>query len=389
MNCSIKSGSATNVGVARFTGDNALFYGRGEDFIRNGLDFSNYPAAPRMFTLEGTADNWRCEWMTTFDATDGIVIGALTGSGSHGEIKSHRTLDNTIYQLGGTCVGTGDILHADGEDECIVLEGDYSNVNNLIVRGYCIAPVGIENCSRVKIGFIDWDDEDKVRTSDGAYSGTLIRTRSGNTSSGDVEVGSIKAKYTGSALISCGTGSASRLLCSDVDVLFRYNALNADLNLNAWLSISSFGSFNLSDWSVRIYDDSDTLTAATIFRGQCKASLGGPSNWSNIKMYTTNTTGYAQHKFRFSNLAQEYASTYGSNWISSIPAVEESNLAANSGTDSAESFPTTGTWSAGKYLQRRNIGAEPTAVDKAIGWQCVSSGTPGLWVSVSASIVNV
>ena len=382
---SIKSGSASSVSVAIFEGDNAKFYGDSDGYLRNSVSFEDIPAAPRMFTVQGTADNWECGDITTYDATDVLVIGGSTGRGSHGVITDYRTLDNTVYQLGGSCTGKS-IVHIDGEDECLVCEGDYVLTGGLIVRGYCLAPLGIENSGDVSIGFIDWDDEDKTRTSDGEYSGGIFRTRSSNSSSGQLAIGSIRAKYTGTTLTSCGTGSASRLICKDVDVLFRYSALNTNLNLNSWMSISAFGSFNIADWSVRIYDATDTLTAATIFRGQCSASVSGSSSWDNIKVYTTFTAGFGDHKFRFSNLAQELIETSGIAWQSSIPSAEESNLFDSGSNDLAEASPTSGYWKAGKLLFRRNIGAEPTATSKNIMWACVASGSPGSWVSVKGTV---
>jgi len=387
INCSIKSGSSTFTGVALFTGNNSKFKGYGEQFLRNGVSFTDIPAAPRLFTVQGTAEDYYCEYSITKGATDNFVVGASTISGRCDLVYSTGCLDNSVYHLGGK-LSLGAVHHIDGQDEVVVSEGDLS-CDSITVRGYALSVIGWQNASRVTISKIDWDDEGK-KSSSGQYSGNIFRQRPLNTSSGRVKIGNIDAKYTGNNLCSVGSGNGTtdRLTVSNMDVLFRADTNNSGLNMNSWMALNGVRSFAIKDWTVNIFDVNGTFTSSDRFEGSA-GTLSGPTTWDSIKIQTTNSSGFGSHGFRFRNAAQEFFESYGAVWQASIPSIEGSNFSASSGVDMAESYPTSGTWNAGKTLHRRNLNPTSPEQEKAVKWQCVTSGSPGQWVQESAKVVNV
>lgn len=387
---SIKTDSATNVSVCRAVGNNAIVYGYGEQFNRNGISTAVNPNAPRMFSVEGASDNYYVPYSTTDGASGSLIIGSGTGEGVCDLISSRNAVDNALYLLGGKLT-LGDIIHVDGNDECIVTKGDLTVTGTVKVRGYCIAPINLDNAGNTVVNAIDWDDEG-ARNGGGDYSGNIWRLRSGNIASGDLTIGTVKAVYEGNSLWGGLTGTMGRVTIGDGDVLFKARSANPDVSLSNFAKITAASSFNIGPLKVRVEDTDAAYTGSDRFEFANAAAISAQSFLDGFEMYPTLADGsIGPHQLRWRNAAQELVTTRGQNWTNAVspPAIEQSSLADNSGVDTIETVPTSGVWNVGKRLMRRNVGAEVTPILKATEWQCITSGSPGSWVSISATVENV
>ncbi len=345
--------------------NNCTFSIYGEDFTNTGR--SN-ESIPRLVSVQSTSDNYRGYTVAGKDVNTGVIIGASTVQGHVDNILLENAADNGIYQLGGDGFSFGTLDYRGNQEAC-VCAGGATTGDKIVTRTQGTSALNIDDATSVHIGLIEVQ-----------YDGTnsmdsFIRARSTNGTSGIVQVDAMRGTIRGGNLMDFANGTTERLSIYNVDVEFIYDAVVSDA-ITSWANLSGLKGFDFRNWHVKIIDEDNALTGSNYFQMVLPTTnLSRESFFSNVRVVITNadevttSSGY----LRIVSLAQDEIHSDGVCWQANIGPHGREATYGPVGTSNA--VPTAGEWKRGQILYDK----APSA-GGALGWVCVSAGTPGTWV---------
>tara|TARA_R110000822_G_scaffold5593_5_gene23913 strand:- start:1885 stop:3354 length:1470 start_codon:yes stop_codon:yes gene_type:complete len=307
-----------------------------------------------------------------------VVPSSVSDNTTIQNIVATNAYDNGIYWLGGNLfVGCFDYF---GNDEPLVCKGDAPSKLKI---------VSLNNHGTGTIGFEDSTGDVEI---DNLYispiSGSIFRTRAGNTASGNVKIQKITGSFTGSTLWDFSTGTLEYLSISDMDVTFNYDA-SVSGPITSWAKYTGCKSFNFGLLNIKIVDVNNVLTGSDFF------SFLGPTTNLTYRSFVNRLNISI---FNSDEITQSAATVRASGLFSSnIIHVENGRIQVNIGPHLREvsddtvangiviigsAPPTIGTWRRGQVVWYSDSSAGSPS-----GAVCVTAGTPGTWKAMAAVAV--
>lgn len=345
----------------------------------NGDTFINTGAAnaslPRAITIQGTSDRWHVDFGKMKDGTAGLVVGSDVGKGTADFLQLEDMADNGVYELGsdGTVVAT---MEYRGDEEATVNLGNLT-VGHIITRGDCTAVIGLDNAESTYFGLIEIDP-------DGANGpGSLIRTRSGNTNSGNCKIDGVKGRFTGSTLLQFTTGTVDNVSIQNVDLEWVYDAAVSGVT-SSWGNFSGLKGYDFRNWNIRIIDKNNVLTTENFDMVGPTTNLVRNSVWDSIyvSIYDADEFTKSSASFRCFNLAQALVFTNNVVWAMNVgPYAREITLGQPNSTNVNPTVLGAGTFRLGEDLILRDAtGDLRDAAGPSLRTRCTLPGTPGTWI---------
>lgn len=363
-NVTADSDSSLSTSGIDITGNNCTYSITGTAFANTG---QSNESIPRLVTVQGTADNHYGLFVRGKTINCGLTTGASTVKGVCDVIDVEDATDNGLYQLGGDLV-VGSLIY-NGGDEPAVFEGDCT-VGVIRTRGLCSTVVNLQDAGDVHIGLIDIIEDGT------GGPASIVRTRSGNTASGNLQIDAVRGEFTGNSFMAMTTGTVNKCSIHNLTIDWLYVAATAGV-LTSWAKFDACKQFDFRNWAVAIIDTNDTLTTETFDMVGPTTNLAEKSFWENVHVtiQDADRTTASSATLRGFNLALALVETSGVRWQANIGPYAREVGYGNSGTSNV--VPVGGTWRVGEILYDST-----PATGGNVGWICTAAGTPGTWVMV-------
>jgi hypothetical protein len=359
-------GAAVDTSALIVEGDDCTFSVDAWDSANTG---NANGSSPRVVTIQTTATRYFGECVRGVDVHGAVVIGSATGPGYIETIDCVAAADNGLYMLGGEIV-VGTIRYR-GNDEPLVCAGGSTTVGLLDVRGATNACVNIENATSVSVGHL------QVRTDGTASPSSLLRTRNGNTASGNVAIWSCDAEIRPATMMLVTTGTVEKLTLRNARIVASFDPTVPSVSRSQWWNWTNVLEFDVRNVAVQIVDTTDALTSSDFFFFYApEITLERMSYWMDNTILVTESdlTTVSDAGFRAWYLAQALVTVNNVVWRADIGPYVVQNTVEGGILNSTSTTPTVGTWRVGTDLILRNATVAPFRT------RCTVSGTPGTWV---------
>lgn len=354
-------GSGINTGVDITGNSNTIDAIVATDLNNTG---NTNDSIPQALVTSSTSDKNIVGMFSANDVTSGITM-ASSGKLTVGSVQIVDATDNGLYALSGHL--DVEAFEYAGSDEPIVSSGSSVSIGTATITKAGNAAIGVQNSGDIKIGMLILKNEGIAQ---------ILKTRTGNTASGQIFIGSIIGEFTGNSLISCTVGTIDFLSIPLMDVQYNWASAVSGA-LSQWCRLDGCKGFNIGLWNIRVIDTSgDTVSGQFEFVAPTTslAKISFARDIDVVIYQSDKVTLSSSGDMRMFNFAQSLIRTSGIRWQVNIGPYGKTVTYGQPNTTNA--IPTTGTWQVGERLFRN-----PPVVGQPKSWVCTVAGTPGTWVS--------
>lgn len=354
-------GSGTNTGVDITGSENVIDSLVAADMNNTGNTNDSMPQS----LIVSSAATKNMLGTATFQDVTSAVVAASSGTLTIGVVQVIDASDNGLYGLSGHVDITS--FEYAGADEPIVSSGSSVSIGTAIITKAGNSAIGVENSGDMKIGTL-------ILKNDGILQ--ILKTRVGNTASGQIFIGQVLGEFTGNSLINCTIGTIDYLSMPSVDVQYNWSSATSGA-LSQWCRLDSCIGFNVGPWNIRVIDTSGNTVSGQFEFVAPTTNLAKISFAKGIDVafyQSDKITPSSGGDMRIFNFAASLVRASGMRWQSNIgPYGKPVTYGAPNTTNG---LPAVGTWRVGERLFRN-----PPVVGQPKSWVCTVAGTPGTWVS--------